>query len=77
MKNLIGKNTISFPGMNKKVTNFLIFYMNMRGWVYGTLFFGIQIRVIYNSILPKSPTDSVVSVRHLNTYHPFLRIYEI
>jgi len=35
-------------------------------------FFGIQIRVIYNPILPKSPTDSVVSARHLNTYHPFL-----
>lgn len=39
-----------------------------------TTFFGIQIRVIYNPILPKSksPTDLVVSARHLNTYHRFL-----
>jgi len=62
------KNTISFPGMNNKITNFLLLYMNMRGWIYENLFFGIQIRLIYNPILPKSPTDSVVSARHLNTY---------
>lgn len=74
MKKIDWKNRISFLGMNKKkkITNLLLFYMNMRGWIYDNFFFGIQIRVIYNPILSKSPTDLVVSARHLNTYHPFL-----
>ena len=63
--------------MNNKITNFLLFYMNMRGWIYENLFFGIQIRLIYNPILPKSPTDSVVSARHLNTYLIFFQISQI
>lgn len=39
----------------------------------GTLFLEFKsMYVIYNPILPKSPTNSLVSVCDLNTYLPFI-----
>ncbi len=38
--------------------------------INGTLFLNSKKSEIYNPILPKSPTDLLVSACHLNTYPP-------